>query len=181
MQPLATSILTAPIAAIDRRALSQAWYSALHVQARAVTPDVAGRPAPRTGPRSPAVELRGHRSEAASRPQGSGPAVAGTKRETPTAAGAPERRAPRSALARRIESAFLNPRTTPDRATFSVGDSGGSRVHVTLQSVGGRVRLVALCLPSARERVARALEQARYALAARGVVLENVRIGESPC
>ena len=39
-QQLEVSILAAPLAAIDRRALSQAWYSALHLAG----PDQQGRP-----------------------------------------------------------------------------------------------------------------------------------------
>ena len=79
-----------------------------------------------------------------------------------------ERRNVRSALARKIERTFLDPRTQAQRATFAVGN-GAERVHVSLQTTGDRVRLVAVCAPSARPAVARALAQARFALAARGI------------
>lgn len=181
MQPLATSILTAPLAAIDRRALSQAWYSALHVQARASKPESAARPQSPSGSPHRTDRIAGPDFHGAARVNGASSSASPAKKQAVPAAGAPERRAPRSPLARRIERAFLDPHTCLHRATFSVGDSEGSRVHVTLQSAGGRVRLVALCHPSARDRVARALAQARYALGARGVVLEHARIGESPC
>jgi hypothetical protein len=181
MQPLATSIITAPLAAIDRRALSQAWYSALHVQARASKPESAARPVSPSGSGRRTDRIAGTDSHGAPPANGASSSALPARREAVPPAGGPERRAPRSPLARRIESAFLDPRGCLHRATFSVGDSAGSRVHVTLQSAGGRVRLVALCHPSARARVARALAQARYALGARGVVLEHARIGESAC
>ncbi len=77
----------------------------------------------------------------------------------------------RSRLAQRIERAFLEPNPhRAQRATFSVDGMGG-RVHVALQSSATGMRLVAVCHATARDRVARALEEARYALAARGVAL----------
>jgi hypothetical protein len=44
-------------------------------------------------------------------------------------------------------------------------------VHVALHGSGASLRLVAVCAPSVRAAVARALEQARYALAARGIAI----------
>ncbi len=181
MQRLATSILSAPIAAIDRRALSQAWYSALHAQA-GVRAGAGGAPSPQR----PAVRRRANeciaRFRSVEKRDGSSasrPREAAQKAR----AGVPavERRAPRCDLARRIEAAFLNPRAAARRTTFDVGGSDGGRVHVMLQSVGGRVRLVALCVPAARATVARALAQARYALALQGVAVEASEIGEAPC
>jgi hypothetical protein len=81
-----------------------------------------------------------------------------------------ERRALRSALARKIESSFLHPCRSVQRATFTV-DSTQSRVHVALRSSGNQLRLIAICPANARSAVARALEEARYALAERGIVL----------
>jgi hypothetical protein len=55
---------------------------------------------------------------------------------------------------------------------------GAGRVHVTLQGRGASLRLVALCSPAAREAVARALSEARYALALRGITL-RAQLGEA--
>ncbi len=45
-------------------------------------------------------------------------------------------------------------------------------MRILVRSDGVRTRLVALCAPPLRERVERALAQARFALAARGVRAE---------
>lgn len=169
-QQVGFSILSAPLAAIDRRALSQAWYSALHVVQTSPIRTQASAPA------------------AAS----CAPHAAGPPRETPARAdrastirvvpqhradvrlhemdGGVERRAPRSTLARRMERCFLDPARRVQRASF-VLEGSNARVHVALQSGDGGVRLIAVCQPRVREAVARALEEARYALAARGIAL----------
>jgi hypothetical protein len=180
-QQLNVSILSAPLAAIDRRALSQAWYSALHL-AHDSKPATTARkldaaplvatPLNHETPAQKALRTPGAATESRS------------ARETPSKPRAPQslaadRRAPRTQLARKIERAFLNPRTQVKRATFAIG-SGGARVHVVLQSNGARVRLVAFCPPRVRDSVARALEQARYALAARGIAMD-LETGRALC
>jgi hypothetical protein len=170
-QQFGFSILTAPLAAVDRRVLSQAWYSALHLAGSAREPKPAA----------------GHLADIAFRERRA-PVIAGDARPrgasvldlthgrrrpgTPTRATAPEgdRRAERSSLARRIERTFLNPRARVRRASFAI-DGSGARIHVALQTHGNRVRLVAICPPSVRPIVAKALVQARFALSARGIDL----------
>jgi hypothetical protein len=123
-QQLGYSILTAPLAAIDRRALSQAWYSALHL-ARSGFP-VANVP---------------------------------------------------QQLSKARTAEALDPARPVRRATFSfAGTREGTRarVHVALQSGASGMRLVAVCPAALRAGVARALDQARYALALRGIVLVGV-------
>jgi hypothetical protein len=174
-QQLGYSILTAPLAAIDRRALSQAWYSALHL-ARSGFP-VANVPQQlskaRTAEAAPQpVDAAGsaHRAQ----PLASNLRGAGRSR---TNVASVERRAVRSPLARRIERTFLDPARPVRRATFSfAGTREGTRarVHVALQSGASGMRLVAVCPAALRAGVARALDQARYALALRGIVLVGV-------
>jgi hypothetical protein len=89
-----------------------------------------------------------------------------------------DRRSPRSPLAGRIENALFSPRSQAKRASFTIGRG---RVHVVLQSKGDRVTLVALCSPALRGIVARALAQARFALAARGVRGELEAKGAELC
>ena len=83
-------------------------------------------------------------------------------------------------LSRRIERTFFRPEAQVRRATFSLG-RGGARVHVILQSNAGTVTLVALCRPEMRELVARALAQARLALAAGGFEIPLLSDGEPLC
>jgi len=97
----------------------------------------------------------------------------GARGSTKTGVEAPERRAGRSPLARRIERTFLDPARPVRRATFTL-EGTRARVHVALQSRASGVRLVAVCPAASRAGVARALDQARYALATRGIALAGV-------
>jgi hypothetical protein len=170
-QQLGFSVLTAPIAAIDRRALSQAWYSALHL-AR----DSGKRETPK-----PVIALKPsiERESSLTAPltsvkeRCSAPSCVRLK-SISTRSGAcavSDRRSLRSSLARKIESVFLRPGVETRRATFTI-NANAARVHVTLARTARGLALVAVCAPCARETVARALEQARYALAARGIALD---------
>lgn len=166
-QQLGFSVLSAPLASLDRRALSQAWYSALHFassQAREtfvkLDPAAMERTAAKSGPANEAPAQRNVR--AALVPRSAAPPRSGAIEN--------DRRLVRSPLARKIERAFLHPNRRLQRATFSIG-TDASRVHVSLQQSGNGLRLVAVCAPPHRTEVARALEQARYALATRGIAL----------
>ncbi|MGC2129816.1 MAG: hypothetical protein WA629_06940 [Candidatus Aquilonibacter sp.] len=168
-QQLSFSILTAPLAAIDRRSLSQAWYSALHLAHATNSPTSCGR----TSVDPPRIEGRPRRSGATSsavRPGERAAPVIRTGHETSRIAQGPERRAERSPLARRIERTFLDPIRANSRATFTI-DGTQARVHVALQTTASGVRLIAVCPAAIRIGVARALDEARYALALCGIAL----------
>jgi len=167
---LHVSVLAAPLAAMDRRALSQAWYSALHL-ARAQTPGAelargtvvtqgeAGKslhPARQATPHVP--------------PAKRSPAIFARRPAASATGGAADRRAVRVQLARDIVRTFSNPHIRTQSASFLV--SAGARVHVVLQTRGERVTLIAICPPRTRETVARALAQARFVLASRGIAVE---------
>jgi hypothetical protein len=161
------SVLTAPIASIDRRALSQAWYSALY-GANGAPPKNTSEPRHAITQQS-TCRPHGERTAGAKQhvPETSRPSrrsVEGARGEN----GVAERRAPRSGLARKIESAFLRPRAATRKAVFAIDGSQG-RVQLLLQSHGGRMKLIAICPEKARNEVASALAQARYALAQLGI------------
>ena len=169
-QQLGFSVLSAPLAAIDRRSLSQAWYSALHLARDAAPPRALTEHAR-------VLQVPGRNKEPGSvphaRPAHDDPSLEANPRRVESkrvglAMEAPERRLRRSALSRKIECAFLHPAKRCERATFTL-EGTNARVHVALQGSGANLRLVAICPPSLRHRVARALEEARYALALRGV------------
>ena len=167
-QQIGFSVLSAPLAAIDRRALSQAWYSALHM-AREISPEAQCEKQ-----HVSSAEPRERASKPPSRTKpvsGQPSSPAHSKNEKREVAHQPpaERRAARSPLARKIENSFLHPCCAVQRATFTI-DGTQSRVHVALQTSGNNMRLIAICPPSLRAAVARALEEARYALAERGIV-----------
>jgi len=173
-QQLELSIIAAPLGAIDRRALSQAWYSALRIAAQREPAALrlgcgqalwnAPCAAPHVLPRG-ATKTQCHTSVASSARRASG---AGPKRLPNSAQDPAVSLVTRSPLAAQIERAFCRPRAYPKRATLSVG-RGRARVHVILQTSGTKAALLAVCRPEMREIVARALAQARVALASRGI------------
>lgn len=170
-EQLQFSVLTAPVAALDRRTLSQAWYSALYGSAHSKAA-VAHKPC---GPqRSDAPAPLPHAPPAAtSAAPASGPRTRVHAGRSPlhVLGSAYDRRAMRSPLARKIERAFLRPRTASAKNSFTLASEHG-RVHVLLRSCGKQLKLVAICPPKARVQVAAALAQARYALALRGIDLD---------
>lgn len=178
-QQLQASIVTAPLAQIDRRALSQAWYSALRLAHSRATPAAPGcvRNAVVAVSRNVLPEPERVRFERTVR-RALVPLRAVPKR-SPSAFPSGERRALPASLAQRIARAFLVPRTLPVRSTLTLG-CGKGRVHVVLQGSGQSLRLVAICRPADRELVARALAQARLELAGRGCALETTT-GALPC
>jgi len=177
---LEISVLTAPVAAFDRRALSQAWYSALYGDRGMAQP--AAEAAKQQKP-----EARAHTSCAKSADDKPAPPI---KKHVPAASaaaksfrgrgGETERRAPRSELARKIERTFLHPRCASRNAAFALDGEHG-RVQVLLRSQGSRLKVVAVCAPRARTQVARALEQARYTLALRGIAVEAEMREQAAC
>lgn len=180
-QQLEVSILAAPLAAIDRRALSQAWYSALRLARpdRAVFPSREGSPCAVAGNAEAAPRRE---TESLLAPPG-GTRVAHSVQTKPSKVAAqpspPRIPADRDAvpLSLRIERRFAYSASQIKRATFSMG-RGEARVHVILQTNGNVATLVALCRPQMRTVVARALAHARFALAARGFVLDLEMRGE---
>jgi hypothetical protein len=172
-------VLTTQLAETDRRALSQAWYSALRLAERpalasrctaarraAAAPAVARQPAPRRAPLRAAGAAHG----AAARDR---PAVRdreGSHRAV-VAASQPQRRVPKTALTWRLERALIRHAPRAAATSFALR-AGVGRVHLLVRSDGTRTRVVAVCSPSVREQVERALAQARFALAGRGVAAE---------
>ena len=178
-EDLQFSILTAPIATMDRRTLSQAWYSALY-GAREAKPAQA-QPSSKPAKPSNAASPHGNLTESAQKFTCVSRATCSVQAKAPGAKGADlERRAPRSQLARKIERAFLHPRKPLRKASFTIEGAHG-RVQVLLRTHGSQVKLVALCPPKARDQVAAALGQARYALALRGIELDAQTRDEAPC
>ena len=173
-QTTGVAILATHLAITDRRALSQAWYSALHVAehapAAAVPRARVARGTPQSAAVRPAPVARGAAGRGAVAPNGAQLHRATSARCNGPAAFAPERRAPQTELARRIERGLAR-RVRGAPASFAVSVAGG-RVQLLVRSDGARTRVVAVCAPNVRERVDRALAHARFALAAAGLRTE---------
>jgi len=165
------SVVTAPLAQVDRRTLSQAWYSALYGAAE--TSAAQARPAKQCGTKPNEPHVLPRQEAATARPPACGVRL-GIKHDagTPlkTIAAPPERRSARSPLARRIERRFLHPSAKTSAASFAL-DGAAGRVQILLKGAGLNVQLVAICAPAARAQVCAALAQARFNLASRGLAL----------
>jgi hypothetical protein len=174
-EQLELSILGSPLAAIDRRVLSQAWYSALHLADSA-------RAEPATTEQRATAATRSLAKSASSIESKLLPA----RRAEPRAARRPQLKPPASAtpqnlariadrrivpLSQRIERRFAQAPVQVRRATFSMG-RGAARVFVVLQTNGSVATLIAFCRPEMRAIVARALAAARFALTAHGLVID---------
>ncbi|MGC8486294.1 MAG: hypothetical protein ACP5O6_11805, partial [Candidatus Baltobacteraceae bacterium] len=134
------SVLSAPLAQIDRRALSQAWVSALHLSQAPSTP--------RTPPPACVARNGGHeRSSTAPLPRArtanvrEQTRVLHADRRAVVIAGG-ERRSSQSSLARRIVETLLAPRNAAHRCTLALGGAKG-RVHLLLGGNDRRLHLVA--------------------------------------
>lgn len=172
------AVIKARLPYIDRRALSEAWYSALHV-AENVNVRV---PARRAG--DPGNELRAAESPCTASECGTSPCAA-------RAWSGPERRIQRPAVpsggappaARRLgltrTAAFQRARSYPPfKATLTLG-LDGARVAVLLRRDGPALRVVAICSAQHLDVVRRALACADRHLRARGeLVLSDVRVAE---
>ena len=156
---------------IDRRALSQAWFSALHV---------ASDGAPKHGVRCPSqaavVRSQAARTAHASAPVRTLPAAVQSARRSAakrpgTSADVAARRAQRartSATAARTD----DPRSYPPfQTSLSVGIEG-ARVALLLRREGPTLHVIALCAPANVELVRRALACADAQLRCSG---ESVR------
>ncbi len=167
-QRIGFDVLTAPLAEVDRRGLSQAWYSALHLAHDVPSPQARVRAqcaAPVSASATPDPRVAGLGETRAQTP-----AARAAQAQSARPCGATERRSQPTSLARKIERAIAG-RKRYERLSAFVFD-GKRRVHVTVRAAGSRVHVVAVCAPESRARVARALEEARYALARRGVALD---------
>lgn len=178
-QHLEFSVLSAPLASVDRRSLSQAWYSALYAADK--TPKCENRcPAPAsTSGDSPVCDVAQKQAPIHANSAGPIERVPAREGDTPRAS-ASERRTAQLPLARRIEHRLRCSPKAPRKTSVTLDEPGG-RVQLLLCTSGHRVKLVAICSPRAKERVAAALVQARYALAKRGIALEAVQRDGAAC
>jgi hypothetical protein len=162
------AVIATQIAQTDRRALSEAWYSALHLAhdappARTANAQrVAAVARPAIIARIAAAQTHGERVAT--------PLTARARRDASLrSATVPERRRPPSETSRRIERAVERlgaQRPVPAAHTLDVA---GGRVRLLVHHDGTALRIVALCSSPLREVVERALASARFALAGTGV------------
>ena len=167
------SVLSVPIEKCDRRALSQAWYSALHGR-RAIVARPAVAVHRRITERAAPVQ---HRKVLPFAPSDTQRHVSvrplASKRLATLAPAHQQHPARRASLAVRMEQTFFLHQNASRQATFAL-DSGKARVHVMLRRLGQTVHLVALCSAAAREEVAQALGEIQRSLRAQGLRLQAI-------
>ncbi|HYZ16600.1 MAG TPA: hypothetical protein VE591_09375 [Candidatus Acidoferrum sp.] len=173
-QMTGVAVLATHLAETDRRTLSQAWYDALHL-AGTTTPQRPVSVPSRSAGFAPSTPPSVGENRSGLRSGDGGNPLAARSHHPSRHDGAfvAERRAPKSDLARRIERALARrtSRGPSTPASFAVNAAGG-RVQILVRSEGERMRVVAVCAPPLRERVERALAQARFVLASRGIRAE---------
>jgi|HubBroStandDraft_2_1064218.scaffolds.fasta_scaffold627900_2 hypothetical protein len=162
------AVIATQIAQTDRRALSEAWYSALHL--------AHDKPAARSSPaQHAAAGVRPAPTVRVAPAPAHGERVVTllptrTRRDANDRGGAaPERRRPVNETARRIERAVERlsaRRPVPAAHTLDVA---GGRVRLLVHHDGKALRIVAVCSSPLRDVVERALANARFALAGTGV------------
>jgi hypothetical protein len=162
------AVIATQVAQTDRRALSEAWYSALHLAHDAAPARAAGARRVAAGERTASIALtvpvQTHPEHVAA------PLPAHARHaENVRSATVPERRRPASETSRRIERAVerLSARR-PIPAAHTLAVAGG-RVRLLVHHDGNALRIVALCSSPLRDVVERALAGARFALAGTGV------------
>jgi len=160
------SVIAARLPYTDRRALSEAWFSALHLASDGAHAKPAERRGgiaqnrPRDGARSPGQRSAAQRSAAPVR----GRDGAGLAREDATRYARP--RPPEA------PDVFAHARSYPSFSTALTFGVAGERVALLLRREGPMLHVVALCRPAVADIVRRALAAADAALRTRG---ESIR------
>ncbi|MBC5811045.1 MAG: hypothetical protein GIW95_09395 [Candidatus Eremiobacteraeota bacterium] len=162
------AVVRARLPYVDRRSLSQAWFSSLHL-AGAAPQSRQTRRSPSADAREPASQRAAARRGAALHapadrcaPAGVRGRAAGTQLEESHALA---RRSPRARTLVRL------PASAPARATFSI-KLGTARIHVAMRRSGSTLHVVTLCSARHLEAVKAALERLAHELAAQGSLLQ---------
>ena len=157
------AVVSAAIPNADRRALSQAWYSALHL----ASPSPAALPSRRSEVATAHVRSSSPHAKVRTRDVNVRGVSTSAERRSQFPASSAERRSVPVPLARNLVRTIAQ--HFPDRISAGIVlRTEDGRVHIIVRKDGPRLRLIALCTPAMLDTVEKALAEARYALAARG-------------
>ena len=164
------AVIATDIAQTDRRALSEAWYSALHLADSAIAAPSPCAAAKSSFATTVTARPRYESAKALSaRAEGPQARSRGTAAITPSAT--IDRRQPATESSRRIERAVATlsaRRPVPAAHTIDVD---GGRVRLLVHTDGRRTRILAVCNSPQRDVVERALASARFTLAGAGLAV----------
>lgn len=164
------AVIATQVAHTDRRALSEAWYSALHL-AHDVAPPPA--PAPRiVAPPAP-FPTAGRAFVAAVRdvPAQTAPSPRAARLPGPRFDATSDRRRLASEGEQRVRRALAALAGRPRATAAQTVELAGGRVRLLVRSDGRTTRIVALCSDALLEPVQRAVASARFALAGAGIAV----------
>lgn len=169
-QPLEISVLSAPIAAIDRRELSQAWYSALGFTRRFDSKSMAALGSGGLRTRGfvlerPTTVVRSPSRAGCAISKLAPRATNRAKRAMDGERSVSERRSKMKPFVQMKPSVqrAVRPQNGAARTTVTIDGERG-RVYLMVQWHGERLRIVAVCPKRLAGSVARALEEARFGL-----------------
>ena len=161
----------------DRRALSEAWFSALHLAHDAPSDAHSAQLASAgiSGVTNSANEsARNARPIAAmSRREPARSVAQAARRAAHAGLDTPARRATDAARTAAATRAFQRARSyAPFRTSITLDGANGTRVHLIVRRVGSTLHVVALCPPAVEQLVRKALASADLHFRARGERLE---------
>jgi len=168
------AVIATQVARTDRRALSEAWYSALHLAHG--NPAAPAGSVPRAAPTlamTPVRVVPAHATREKHEPATLTAHSPKRRHDGVPVALDGERRRPACATSRRIERAVTTLATRWNGAAAQTVDVAGGRVRLLVRADRGATRIVAVCPPRLREPVERALANARFALAAGGLTVAH--------
>lgn len=158
---------------IDRRSLSQAWFSALHLAS-----DGATSPAARDRRTGLSAAVGARRTSAATAqavpprheaPRARAPVAASSR----IAAELVTRRTYDARVAAAARATYERARSYPPFRTSLTLETGGDRIHLLLRREGATLHVVALCRPEIAETVRRALACADVHVRLRGEAIAS--------
>lgn len=161
---------------LDRRALSEAWFSALHLarDARLSVPQRrAGDPGARPRAAAPPTAAREPALRPAPAPAAPGASPRGTNARSPEPKAAPGHelrvRLDRARRSERVHGVTIPP---PLHASFTL-TVAGARVQMLVRREGPALRITAICARAQVEAVRRALASADLVMRLRGHLIES--------
>ncbi|GAC1306832.1 MAG: hypothetical protein NVS2B3_02570 [Vulcanimicrobiaceae bacterium] len=162
---------------IDRRSLSQAWFSALHLASDGPVAGRADRRVATPGAEpTPRVPSPGERAGQPTRGSGAHARATSAARDANPVRATLEmttRRASDARVAATARTAYERARSYPPFATTLTLDTNGERVQLVLRRQGATLHVVALCRPEVAETVRRALACADSHVRLRGEAIRS--------
>jgi hypothetical protein len=170
------AIIKTQLPYIDRRSLSEAWFSAFHLATTAAPSTPVHVAAPKASSRAPSPLAAAPRGEPSAAAGNAGARLPYTRRYTDVRAQEPS--APAARRRARLPAASAPAPESPTKSstvhatfTLTVDDA---RVAIHVRHEDGKLRVIALCSTRHVEVVQRALAKTALAMRARGASIDTL-------